>query len=113
MLDPNRSLPAPCLLKFTSVSVTFLALRDNHKVITITKPAISNIKVLACDFPVRATIEKLSGFAPGSAMNDWNAFNPAKGTPIKLTRSFPANAIARANVPTNTIILRIFKRTIQ
>ena len=32
----------------------------------------------------------------------------AIGTPIKLTKSFPAKAIAKANVPAKTIILKIF-----
>ena len=113
MLDPKRSLPDPWRLKLTSVSVTFLALRDNHKVITITIPAINRIKVFAFDLPVNATISSPSGSVPGSAINVWNDFKPANGTPIKFTRSLPANAMARAKVPTSTIIFNISSLIIQ
>jgi len=34
----------------------------------------------------------------------WKDLNPATGTPMKFTRSFPANAMARAKVPTRTMI---------
>ena len=44
---------------------------------------------------------------PGFAAKALNDSKPAKGTPIKLTKSLPAKAIASANVPTNTTNLGI------
>jgi len=41
------------------------------------------------------------------AVAAWNAWYPAIGTPIKLTRSLAEKAIARAKVPISTIGLKI------
>ena len=39
----------------------------------------------------------------------WYDFSPAMKTPIKLTKSFPANESASANVPASTIYLSRLK----
>ena len=37
--------------------------------------------------------------------------SPAKGTPMKFTKSLPANAIAKAKVPSSTMILNTLTRS--
>ena len=59
------------------------------------------------------SIVKVEGSIDGLAENSLNDSSPARGTPIKLTRSLPANAIARENVPTRTIILSILTLNIE
>ncbi len=55
----------------------------------------------------RNSIVKVSGFKDGSAIKSFTDSYPACGTPMKLTRSFPAKAIASEKVPTRTTIRRI------
>ena len=41
-------------------------------------------------------------------MKSWYDEKPAKGTPIKFTKSLPAKAVARANVPHSTMTRNTF-----
>ncbi|MBA7592047.1 hypothetical protein ES708_34220 [subsurface metagenome] len=101
--DSKRSVPSSCRLRSRVVLVTDLAFLDTHKVITIIIPAIKRNVVGVCTASFSASIEKVAGSALPLAMKALKDSKPASGTPIKLTRSFPANAIANANVPTSTI----------
>ena len=47
----------------------------------------------------------VKGFPESEA--NWNALIPAKGTPMKFTRSLAAKAIANAKVPISTMGLRM------
>ena len=90
--------------KSIEVLRTFLAFFENHKVTTITKPAKIRIRVGDETFEERKDILKSSGLNPETfhSVNDCQA---AIGTPMKFTRSFPAKASARENVPTIIIVL--------
>ncbi len=81
-----------------SVSVTFFAFFDSHKVATITNPAIINKKVGVGTLSERKPILKASGEIPVPTQAEYDC-HPAIGTPIKLTKSFPENAKANAKVP--------------
>ena len=45
------------------------------------------------------------------AMKSWYESRPASGTPMKFTRSLPAKAMARANVPISTTSLNTLTRS--
>ena len=56
-------------------------------------------------------MRKESADAPlAFAMKSLYESSPASGTPMKFTRSLPANAIASANVPMRTTNLNTFTR---
>ena len=105
--DPNFSSPSCWRLKPNSVCITDFAFLDVQSVITIITPAIINRYVSVFTLPDNPSINRVSGEAPGVLRKILNDSNPANGTPIKFTRSFPAKAIAKAKVPTNTISLRM------
>ena len=105
-MDSKRSVPSSCCPRLNSVSVTDRAFFENHKVNTIMPPAMSSNVVWDCTFLLSATMVMFSGSLEAAAV--WYAFNPAKGTPIKFTKSFAAKAMASAKVPTSTTGFRIF-----
>ena len=84
--------------KSIDVFNTFLALEEYHKVIIIINPAMIKINVGVGTLLDNIPIEKVFGSNPEAchASNDCQA---AIGTPIKLTKSFPANANAKEKVP--------------
>src|SRR5574344_222546 len=112
-VEPNFSTPSSCLARLTSVSVTCLAFLDVHIVIAIMIPAVRSIRGFALTGAARELISK---FEPTDAAGmpaltaaeavEYESY-PAMLTPIKLTRSFPAKARARAKVPASTAMFRI------
>ena len=105
-VESKRSSPASCFARFTSVSVTLLAFLDIQRVMTITIPEARSIHILAWTGALSAPIS--IPVSPPFATAIWYESNPAINTPMKLTRSLPANASASAKVPESTVILRIF-----
>ena len=76
----------------SSVSVTCIALRDVQSVRIITTPAPTRKEKLAGTFSLSASIVIAESPAWRAI---WKASQPAIGTPMKFTRSFPAKASAR------------------
>ena len=111
--EPKRSSPSSCRLRSNVVLTTPLAFFDSHKVRTIISPASKRYRVGVWTFPCSEPIKKVFESSPGLAANALYASSPARGTPMKFTRSFPAKAMAKANVPTKTINFRIFILTSQ
>ena len=65
-------------------------------------PAPNNIKSGALALSPKISMKNKSGAIP-EADQASNDCHPATVTPMKLTKSFPAKAIARENVPAKTI----------
>jgi hypothetical protein len=77
---------------------------DKKRVPTITIPENKSTQVSAGNLPCIVAILAVNGLSDNDAI--LNAFRPAIGAPMKLTRSLAANAIASANVPIKTINFR-------
>ena len=88
----------------SSVSVTCIALRDVQSVRIITTPAPTRKAKLAGTFSLSASIVIAESPAWRAI---WKASQPAIGTPMKFTRSFPAKASARAKVPPRIVMRRM------
>ena len=71
-------------------------------------PAVSSSKVWEEVTSCRACMVVVRGLV--LALAAWYVDNPARGTPIKFTRSLAAKDMAKANVPINTISLRMLIR---
>ena len=106
--DPNMLSDSSWLDRLTLVFTTSLALRDSHMAVIITAPAIMrNILGVSAD-SLSECMMNVSGLPLPLAVKSRYELTPASGTPMKFTKSLPANAIARANVPRSTIILNMF-----
>ena len=99
--EPNRSLPSSCRLRLTWVLMTERAFLEIQSVISIITPAVSKRKVFVCIFCCKASMVIFIGSELAAAI--LYASMPARGTPIKFTRSFAAKAMAREKVPARTI----------
>ena len=112
----TKTFPIKFALNLSSISfwfdksklvlTTFLAFDENHRVNTIIIPDKKRYRGLVLTFSDNETIENSDALIEDEDQ-DWNDSSAAIGTPIKLTRSFPANARAREKVPTPIIILYI------
>ena len=102
----NLSSPSSCLPRLNSVLVTVLDFFENQSVNTIIIPAINKNNVFDLTGSFKASIVCERNPEPEAAT--LKELNPARGTPIKFTRSFAAKAIASANVPVRTITFNIF-----
>ena len=87
-----------------SVSETCMAFFEVQSVRIIIAPAASRIRKLAGTFSESAPII-ICGSPECLALE--KASNPATGTPMKFTRSLPAKASARANVPDRIVMRRM------
>ena len=103
-LGLNRSRVPYWLERSKEVLTTFFAFDENQRVTIIIVPETNKKIVGVWTFWVNCIILKLSAETPepNQALYDWKA---AIGTPIKFTKSLPANASAKAKVPTPIIIL--------
>src|SRR5690606_14684396 len=93
-----------------SVSVTVRDFFENHRVKTIMVPAAKRIKDSAGTDSFKLSIMSSVGAIP-DAFQVKKLWYPAMGTPMKLTKSFPAKASAKPKVPapittTNTFRLK-------
>ena len=86
---------------------SLFAFFENQSVPTITKPEKNNNNVGVGTLELKIRILNSEGNIPDDdhISYDWNA---AIGTPIKLTKSLPAKANAKANVPIPIINLKRF-----
>jgi len=105
--EPNRSAPSNCRPRFTSVSVTFFAFLLVIRVMTMTTPEINRKRNGVSTFPRSMSMLNADGSAAPAVTQALKEAYPAMGTPIKLTRSLPAKAMARAKVPASTTTLRM------
>jgi len=92
---------------------TRFAFFDVRRVITITTPDHSRSNKFAGTFPPSHSIVNRVGSVILLAEKRSYELIAAIGTPIKFTRSFPANAVASENVPISTTSLNIFTRNIR
>ena len=58
-------------------------------------------------FPASQSIIKVVASTHHACIKSWYELSHAIETPMKFTRSFPANAAARENVPMRTIVFGI------
>ena len=93
------------LASLSSVSVTCMAFFEVHSVITIIIPAPSSIRKLAGASSSSPLI--IMFMSPDCEAILYESI-AATGTPMKFTRSFPANASASENVPARIVVLRMF-----
>ena len=106
-LGLKRSFVSPWLDRFKDVFKTSFDLEDNHKVVTITILAKNNHSVGVGTFFPKASIANSPAGIP-DPLHASNDCHPAIGTPIKFTKSFPAKANAKENVPIIMINLYMF-----
>ena len=99
----KRSRPSSCRLRLTSVCVTERALDETQSVTTMTAPAPIRTRLLPRTGPFSASMVNSSGARP-LADHSCQEVSPARGTPMKFTRSLLANASASANVPASTTV---------
>ena len=108
---PKASSPSSCRDRSRDVFTTFWAFREVNSAITIIVPEAMRKYQGVFAEPIKEVIRYVSGLTvPGWDVISMYDENPAKGTPIKLTKSFPAKARANANVPRSTTILKTFIR---
>jgi len=105
--DPNFSTPSDCRLRLIPVSTTPCAFLLVTRVTIMTIPAMTRNRKGTSTSPMSISILKVSGSTPPEILHAFQDENPAMGTPIKFTRSLPANAIARAKVPARTTTVNI------
>ena len=113
-LLPKHSTAPPLFILISFISLwsdksievfnTFFALDENQSVITIIAPAKNKIRFGVSTFDESIPILSWSAGIPEIVHASYDC-HAAIGTPMKLTRSFPANAKANAKVPTRIIIL--------
>ena len=103
-LESKRSCVRSWRDKSIDVFNTSCALVENQSVTTMIIPAMMSNKVGVDTFADKNAMLNSSAETPEAfqASNDCQA---AIGTPIKLTRSFPAKARASEKVPTIIILL--------
>ena len=104
--EPNISSPSPCFDRPTEVLTTLKAFLDVAREMTIIAPAAMRMNGEVEAGPSSADIIWPEASPPPLAVKSLNASSPARGTPMKFTRSLPANAIANANVPSRTSTLK-------
>ena len=104
--EPNISSPSPCFDRPTEVLTTLKAFLDVAREMTIIAPAAMRMSGEVEAGPSSADIIWPEASPPPLAVKSLNASSPARGTPMKFTRSLPANAIANANVPSRTSTLK-------
>ncbi len=107
----KTSSPSSCRERLTVVSTTFLAFLDINIAVVIITPAATKKYCLPgnVDGPAKTSALKLLADCPSPlTVKSIKASKPAKGVPIKFTKSLPAKAIARENVPNKTTTLKIF-----
>ena len=106
---PNISFPSSCWLERSmDVCNTLRAFLLVKRAYTITAPAPmrNHTEVFAGRF--NDSIINVSTEPAPLATKSLNDSKPASVTPMKFTRSLPANAIASENVPISTTILNTF-----
>ena len=106
--EPNISSPPAWLPRPISVCITLRAFFDVVSATTITTPAPTRNQVEVSDGPLSEPIMNEPGSPAPLAAKSVNEARPVRGTPMKLTRSLPAKAMARAKVPISTTTLSTF-----
>ena len=107
---PNCScVPERLEERLMEVWMTRWAFLENQSVRTITKPERSRKAVGAVEGFKRPPIMKALSAAP-EACHSFQLSQAASGTPTKFTRSLPAKANARENVPARMMILKMLTR---
>ena len=105
---PNISLPSFCCFERPmDVCNTLLAFLLVHNATTIIRPATNRKNVDVFAGSASEVIMSSSAPAPDETYTRKES-KPANVTPIKFTRSFPAKASAKENVPTSTTTLSTF-----
>ena len=104
---PNISFSSFCWLdKSIDVCNTLRAFLLVKRAYTITAPAPTrNIIFVVAGMPSDSIVMFTS---PPLETSVWKDSRPASVTPMKFTRSLPANAMASENVPMSTTTLRTF-----
>ena len=106
--EPNISSPPCCEPSPISVFDTLRALREVASDITMISPAPIRKTIGVLDGPLSEPIIKLWASPVPLVVKARKEASPVKGTPMKLTKSLPANASAKAKVPSKTTILNTF-----
>ena len=106
---PNISLPSSCWLERSiDVCSTLRAFLLVNKAYTIMAPAATRKNTLVFAGRFNEPIINESTMPLPLATKSLKDSNPANVTPMKFTRSLPAKAMARENVPISTTILSTF-----
>ena len=109
--EEKTSSPSSWRERFTVVSTTLCAFFEVKIATVIMTPAPIRKKCLPGNWlsPANTCTIYSVGLAPlPLAVKSRNDSSPAKGVPIKLTKSLPAKAIAKAKVPNKTTMRKMF-----
>ena len=106
--EPNISSPSSLRDSPTSVFTTLCAFFDRARENTIIRPAAKRNTGWVCAEALSESMLKLHASVLPEAAKSRNDDRPARGTPIKFTRSLPAKAVARAKVPVSTTMRNTF-----
>ena len=106
-VEPKRSSSSCCEASESSVSATCCDFFEKKSVSTMIRPEASRIRKLARAGSSSCPIMMASLPASRAICQ---ASKLASGTPMKLTRSFPAKASARANVPERMVMRMMLSR---
>ena len=106
---PKFSSPSSWRARSTEVLITLCAFFEVQRAYTMMTPAPKRKYQGVLAGPRSEVIRKPSGEAPVPlVVKSMNEEYPAKGTPMKFTRSLPAKASASAKVPSKTTTLNTF-----
>ena len=106
---PKFSSPSSWRARSTEVLITLCAFLEVQRAYTMMTPAPKRKYQGVLAGPRSEVIRKPSGELPAPlVVKSMKEEYPAKGTPIKFTRSLPAKASASAKVPSSTTTLNTF-----